>query len=173
MVIVARRRRRAIGVALGLRDTAGMDDLIGQIREAFVDDLRPPNSALLHPACHDDMDLEELYKVGHWTEVPEDMVVNEYAALSFLSPEGFRHFIPAYLLWVLRHPGAPEAVVDSTIWAFLPELHGGELAPFVRSKWAALGSEQRSAITAFLTAMREHHDDAAAALASWLGSTDD
>lgn len=145
-----------------------MDEVIARIRAAFADDVRPSNDTLLHPACRDDMDLEALYEFDHWSEVPDDVVVSEYAALAFLSPEGFRHFIPAYLLWVLRHPDAPEAVVDSTVWAFLPELHGERLGEFVRSKWSALDAAQRMAITAFLRAMAEHHEDAPAALTSWL-----
>jgi hypothetical protein len=146
-----------------------VDDVIGQIRVAFAADKRPDNAALLHPECRDDMDLQGLYSVSHWSEVPDDLVVSEYAALAFLSAEGFRHFIPAYLIWVLRHPDAGEAVVDSTIWAFMPDLHGGDLAGFVRSKWAALNVEQRAAITSFLEAMLEHHTDAEAALGAWVG----
>lgn len=146
-----------------------MDDVIEQIRVAFASDRRPNDAALLHPECRDDMDLQGLYGVGHWSEVPDELVVSEYAALAFLSAEGFRHFIPAYLLWVLRHPDAGEAVVDSTVWAFLPDLHGAGLAGFVRSKWAALDVEQRAAITAFLTAMLDHHEDAEEALTAWIG----
>lgn len=145
-----------------------MNDVIDQIRAAFAADERPDDAALLHPDCHDDMDLEGLYEVGHWSEVPDALVVSEYAALAFLSAEGFRHFIPAYLIWVLRHPNAGEAVVDSTIWAFLPDLHGAGLAGFVRSKWAALNFEQRAAITAFLRTMLDHHADAEEALTAWV-----
>jgi hypothetical protein len=114
------------------------------------------------------MDLEGLYLVGHWSEMPDDLVISEYAALAFLSADGFRHFIPAYLIWVLRHPDASEAVVDSTIWAFMPDLHGAELAGFVRSKWAALNVEQRGAIESFLRAMLDHHADAHEALIAWV-----
>lgn len=114
------------------------------------------------------MDLQRLYDIAHWSEVPDEVVVTEYAALAFLSAEGFRHFIPAYMTWVLRHRDAGEAVVDATIWAFLPELHGAALVPFVRSKWDALNGSQRAAVTAFLQTMRGHHPDAEAALSAWL-----
>ncbi len=144
-----------------------MDDVVGMVRRAFADEARPDQAALLHPACRDDMDLELLRRFDDWRQVPDDVVVSEYAALAFLSPEGFRHFIPAYLIWVLRHPEAAEAVVDSTVWAFLPELHGPALEEFVRSKWTALNATQRTAITAFLRTMVHHHEDAASALAAW------
>lgn len=144
-----------------------MDEVIEQIRAAFTGVPRPSNAALLHPACRDDMDLQGLYAFEDWHDVPDDVIVSEYAALAFLSPEGFRHFIAAYLIWVLRHPEAGEAVVDSAVWAFLPGLHGPTLADFVRSKWTVLDEPQRKAITAFLRAMADHHVDAGAALASW------
>jgi hypothetical protein len=145
-----------------------VDEAIERIHVAFAADRRPPDKALLHSDCRDDMDLQRLYEIDHWSEVPDEVVVTEYAALAFLSAEGFRHFIPAYMTWILRHPDAGEAVVDATIWAFLPDLHGVVLAPFVRSKWEALDRQQRAAVTVFLQAMRDHHSDAAAALSAWL-----
>lgn len=147
-----------------------MVEIIERIHLAFAADRRPSNAALLHPDYRDDMDLQRLSEIGHWSEVPEEVVVTEYAALAFLSAEGFRHFIPAYMTWVLRHRDAGEAVVDATIWAFLPELHPVALAPFVRSKWTALNGRQRAAVTAFLEAMTDHHPDADAALSAWLAA---
>jgi hypothetical protein len=41
----------------------------------------------------------------------------EYAALSFPSPDGFRHFIPAYMGFTLRHLEGGAVAVDSTIWS--------------------------------------------------------
>ncbi len=109
-----------------------MNDVIEQIRGAFAADERPDDAALLHPDCHDDMDLQGLCGVDHWSEVPD------------------------------------EAVVDSTVWAFLPDLHGAGLAALVRSKWAALDVEQRAAIAAFLRAMFDRHADAEEALTVWV-----
>ena len=146
-----------------------MDEVRELVERAFGDDVRPTDAALLHPACRDDMDLEVLYGFAHWHEVTDAAVVSEYAALAFLSAEGFRHFVPAYLDWVCRNPDAADAVVDSTVWAFLPELHGPGLEAFVRSKWEALDAAQRAAVTAFLQAMTAHHPDAAAALDAWRG----
>lgn len=142
--------------------------MIAQVEAAFADVPRPPDDALLHPDCRDDMDLQRLYEIDHWRVMPDDVVVSEYAALAFLSPAGFRHFVPAYLVWVLRHPDAPDAVVDSTVWAFCPDLYG-DLAPFVRSKWSELDARQRDAVAAFLRAMSGHHEDASRALAGWIG----
>lgn len=146
---------------------AELDAAVGQVEAAFADVPRPTNADLLHPNCADDMDIEHLYAVTDWRALTGDEVVGGYAALGFLSAAGFRHFVPAYLLWVLAHPESGEAVVDSTVWAFHAEMYTESLRPFVRSKWALLDPPQRHAVSAFLVAMTPHHTDAAAALAAW------
>lgn len=145
-----------------------MDDVVARIEAAFADAPRPANADLLHPLCMDDMDVADLYDVDHWTDMSDDDVVHAYAALSGLSPDGFRHFVPAYLRYAVRHPDAPEVVVDSAVWAFHLDMYGDDLRDFVRSKWASLDARQRAAIGAFLDAMdAAGHEDAAAARAAW------
>jgi hypothetical protein len=51
---------------------------------------------------------------------------SEYAALSFLSPAGFRHFIPAYMRFTLRRLGSGAAAVNSTIWSLSPDFYADE-----------------------------------------------
>lgn len=113
------------------------------------------------------MDLQRLREFDRWWDIPDDVVVSDYAALAFLSPDGFRHFIPAYMSWVLRHPEASDAVVDSTIWALHGNMYGNALDSFTRSKWSTLDAAQREAVGAFLRAMVPYHADAAGALAEW------
>jgi hypothetical protein len=144
-----------------------LDAAAARVEAAFADAPRPDNADLLHPDCADDMDIEHLYGVPSWRDLGERDVIGGYAALAFLSPAGFRHFVPAYLIWVLHHADSAEAVVDSTVWAFHAELYSESLQPFVRSKWQLLDRPQRDAVTAFLEAMTPHQEDAAAALTGW------
>lgn len=143
-------------------------DLRQRIAAAFDGVERPPDDALLHPQCRDDGDLQVLYGVRDWRELTGEQVVAEYAALAFLSPAGFRHFLPAYLLWVLRHPDSGEAVVDSTVWAFHVEMYDEGLRPFVASKPSLLDDGQWAVVLDWLAAMAAAgHPDAAAAAAYW------
>ena len=87
---------------------------LAQIEEAFADAPRPSNEDLLHERCMDDNDIVRLYPIAHWREMPDELVESEYAALSFLSPDGFRHFIPAYMGFALRHLGSGAAAVGSS-----------------------------------------------------------
>jgi hypothetical protein len=105
--------------------------------------------------------------------MPDELVESEYAALSFLSPDGFRHFIPAYMSFTLRHLESGAAAVDSTIWSLSPVIYTDPgLREFVLSKLAGLTAAQREAVLEFLEAIRELGDDydadqAAQALAYW------
>jgi hypothetical protein len=93
---------------------------LAQIDEAFADAPRPSNDELLHERCMDDNDIARLYPVANWRELSDELVESEYAALSFLSPDGFRHFIPAYMGFTLRNLESGAAAVDSTIWSLAP-----------------------------------------------------
>jgi hypothetical protein len=147
---------------------------LAQIEEAFADAPRPPNDALLHEQCMDDNDIVDLYPIEHWRDMPDDLVETEYAALSFLSPDGFRHFIPAYMDFALRRLESGAAAVDSTIWSLAPVFYDDPgLKDFTVSKLSTLTEAQRAAVIAFLEAVGEHGDDyvaeqAGKALAWWL-----
>jgi hypothetical protein len=133
---------------------------LSQIDAAFADAPRPSNEDLLHERCMDDNDIVYLYPVTHWREMPDELVESEYAALSFLSPDGFRHFIPAYMRFTLRHLESGAAAVDSTIWSLAPVFYDDAgLHDFVVSKLSTLTDDQRAAVLAFLEAVRESGDD--------------
>jgi hypothetical protein len=125
-----------------------MDAIIARIEFAFGDVPRPPNDELLHPECRDDGDLTSLYGVEDWLTLSDEAIEYEYSALAFLSPAGFRHFLPAYMRWICRHgdekPGAA----------------------FSLSKFSLLGAEQSSCIAAFLERFSEH-PEAQEARAYW------
>jgi hypothetical protein len=150
-----------------------VEGALARIEAAFADAPRPSNEDLLHERCLDDNDIVRLYAVAHWRELPDELVDSEYAALSFLSPDGFRHFIPAYMGFTLRHLGSGAAAVDSTIWSLAPVFYeDAGIQDFVVSKLSSLTDDQRAAVVAFLEAIRELGDDyvaeqASQALAYW------
>jgi hypothetical protein len=132
------------------------EDVIGQIERAFADPPRPADEQLLHPDARDDNDIKSLYGVAHWRDLSDEAVEYEYAALFFLGPAGFRHFLPAYMSFALRHQDSGAAVVGSTVYALTPSQ--GDLRAFSLSKFALFDDAQRSAVLAFLEAMAGHED---------------
>ena len=150
-----------------------MRSALAQIDAAFRAARRPPDDELLHEQCMDDNDIVRLYPVQHWRELPDELVESEYAALSFLSPDGFRHFIPAYMGFTLRRLDSGAAAVDSTIWSLAPVFYEDPaIQDFTVSKYASFTESQRAAVIAFLEAVIETGDDyvadqAAKALSWW------
>jgi hypothetical protein len=143
-----------------------LSTVLATIAAAFADVPRPGNDALLHEQCFDDNDIAALYEVPHWRALTDEMIEREYAALSFLSPDGFRHFIPAYMGFTLRHVGSGAAVVGSTIWSLDPGAYAEEhLRAFTRSKLVGFDAAQRAATIAFLEAVDD--EDSRHALAWW------
>lgn len=127
------------------------ESVIASIRLAFDGVARPSNADLLHPDCRDDGDLESLYGVGHWHEIADADTAPDYAALHFLSPPGFCHFLPGYMEWSLRHPRDPSIVHDTIAFVLDPDNAGPGLADFVSSKWSTFDRAQRQAVAAYLT----------------------
>jgi hypothetical protein len=146
---------------------------LAQIDAAFGDAPRPPDDELLHEQCMDDNDIVRLYPIPHWREMPDELVESEYAALSFLSPDGFRHFIPSYMGFTLRRLDSGAAAVDSTIWSLAPVFYEDPaIKDFTVSKLTSFTDSQRAAVMAFLEAVIETGDDyvadqAAKALSWW------
>jgi hypothetical protein len=140
------------------------------VAAAFADTPRPTNVELLHEECHDDLDIRGLYPTARWQDVDDTIIEYEYAALFFLSPGGFRFFLPAYMTWVLEHPYSEAAVVDSTIRALTPQ--AGELEAFSLSKFTELNAKERAAIVAFLDAMTVNKElETSGAIEYWHGVT--
>jgi hypothetical protein len=139
--------------------------VLDEIAAAFADAPRPPDEELAHPDSPDFDEVAGLATFAHWRDLPDDVVEGEWEALSFLSPGGFRHYLPAYMSWVLRHPDSGAAVVDATIFALTPPLTG-PLASYMRSKYSLFDDPQRAAVGTFLRVMASF-EDVRAALDYW------
>jgi len=145
------------------------NEALTRIDIAFSGVPRPDNDELHHPDSYDDMDLQRLYEIGSWRDMTDHDVIEEYAALNFLSAAGFRYFLPAYMRFALLNPDSPEAVVSSTIWALDPSLYSEGIDAYARSKYVLFDEAQRAAIVTFLDAMTDssYGDDALRALQEW------
>ena len=145
------------------------DSALALVGRAFRDVPRPSDEDLRHPQCFDDSDLVPLYAFASWRDMTDADVIGNYAAPSFLSAEGFRFFLPAYLSYALRNPSSAEACVSTTIWHLDPSLYDEKIAAFTRSKFALLDDPQRAAVIAFLESMldSDYADDAEHALKEW------
>jgi len=109
-----------------------------------------------------------------WQEVPESDIEENYSILSFLDPIGFRYYIPAYMVWSLRHwERADSNSVFSTV-DHLTLVDRLDLREYHLARFRVFSPDQRSAVQSFLRHMatysEEYSEDASKALASYWAS---
>ena len=125
------------------------------IEMAFADNPYPADKGLLHPQCMDDEDIRDFYGRTTWLNIPGEVIDRNNASLCFFSPEAYRFYLPAYLIWALRNFDSSDSfTVDSTIYSLTPG--EGDLRRFSLSKFALLDVDQRRAVLDFLKYLAEH-----------------
>jgi hypothetical protein len=84
--------------------------IIADIESAFAD-VRRGNGITLHQARSLDDRSGEMEQAEarrkdtetRWQDIPDAWIERLADALAFLDPEGFRYYIPAFMIWALRH----------------------------------------------------------------------
>ena len=100
--------------------------LIAQITTAFSKVLREDGVSLHQARIIDGYGSAEaeaqarlLDTDSHWWEVPDAWIAEFYEILNFVDPKGFRYYIPAYMIWVLKnYHNTQSNSVDSTLYSF-------------------------------------------------------
>mgnify|MGYP001321796809 CR=1 FL=1 len=87
-----------------------------------------------------------------WQAIPDETLERFLVTFSFTDLKGYRFYIPAYMIWVIRNQAtSSSALVDFTIFAIDPSHHLFETTPFL--KW--FSSSQVAAMMAFLEYMND------------------
>jgi hypothetical protein len=84
--------------------------IIAEIENAFAD-VRRGNSITLHQARVLDDYGDEIVQAAarrkdteiRWQDIPDAWIEKLADTLPFLDPEGFCYYIPAFMIWALRH----------------------------------------------------------------------
>ena len=80
----------------------------------------------------------------------EDAVLAEHTALPLFTPEAFHYFIPAYMLYSIRHP-------NSDVTFFTRQTLGeARVDAFYVNRWRLFTARQREAVISFLQFLRSH-----------------
>ncbi len=144
--------------------TQRRDALRRQIDDAFADATYPgdegliPETSLCNP---ESQELRDLVMGRHWRELTLDYIdsrrINDTVAV-LLSDEGFRYYLPAYMLAILEDRETADVMVDSVIYRLIGPF---EMPSPERDAWlewtGQLGDEQQRAVTAFLEFERDVH----------------
>lgn len=134
-------------------DSSAIDAAIREIETAFAGLEPPGDDRLLHPKSMDDMDIVDFYGEPDNQSLSDATIIGSYAAPSFFSAEAFQYYMPAFMIWSLRHYDTIEYAPESTVMAFDPGPEGYELRPFQISKFALFTDAQRAAVVRFLETM--------------------
>lgn len=135
--------------------------IIQEIKTAFGDMPYPGTERIVNDLQGYDLERkqikEEFSRYENWQDVPRELLLQERDALPLFEPQGFRFYLPAYMLFSVEdYEGAdtiPESIVHSLT---LPDA-GTELYEFVRERLVLFGEEQRMAILLFLEYLEHSH----------------
>src|SRR4030042_1474845 len=144
---------------LGLRRSSTMPadcepvrDIVAAVNRAFWNVPYPGDDRLLAEDCCDSHELERLQSQGwnsHWANVPEEVIEWHANSLAFLSPEAYRFYLPAFIIYSLRRPESEEPVLPFLVYDLMSTAEGSRECDQRRA--AVLSREQRNAGLAFLT----------------------
>jgi hypothetical protein len=150
----------------GPRNQTGRLDpqLAAKIEEAFATVPYPGDDWI----CHGDTEVARLhgseaasiaavFRGRHWREMPLDALSGYSSALTFLTPEAYRFYLPAYLLAVLRlSPAQLEQVPragdldQDLLYSLMPATDTPDLWDYRHRRLDPLTPDQKSAVQAFL-----------------------
>ncbi|SKB11889.1 conserved hypothetical protein [Planktothrix sp. PCC 11201] len=131
--------------------------LIEKIRTAFLE-VQLEDGITLHEAraLDDYRDTEKARIIDchiHWLDIPDSWIEDFYEAFSFLDAKGFRHYIPAYMIWCLKnYEHTTSASFDSTLYV-LERIFKTE-DEYYRPKFNILNQVQLEVIQEFMNFMK-------------------
>jgi uncharacterized protein DUF6714 len=92
-----------------------------------------------------------------WADLDAETVERQYDALSFLTPEAFRYYLPAYMLGCLAWLRTAKNIDNSVVFHLDPPKSEDERPAFLEIA-SGFSSPQRAAIRLFLEYMRARGD---------------
>lgn len=139
--------------------------LINQITKAFEGVTRENGISLHEARAIDDYWVERYPEARkedtdtRWQDVSDEWIEYFYDVFSFFDAKGFRYYIPAYMIWVLKNYQTTQSnSVDSTIYALCVWQNPSfDYDPYARFR--LLNAEQSKAVYDFLNFMVNYAAD--------------
>jgi hypothetical protein len=129
-------------------------DLVALIRRAFtgvtLDDGESLNMTEYNDSggCRPEFKEKAQYdERDDWAAIPDETLEQFTVTFCFTDLKGFRFYIPAYMIWTVRHHRVSSSIIaDTTIYAIDPSHYLFETMPF----WKWFTADQVDAMTRFL-----------------------
>jgi hypothetical protein len=93
-----------------------------------------------------------------WQDVPDHLIENHQETLCFVDPKGFCYYLPAYMVWALRHFETSESVSVSHPIYSLNLSRDNRLQGWDLERFRVFDADQAKAICGFLRFMALQDD---------------
>jgi hypothetical protein len=135
--------------------TAKYDALRKQIESAFTDAHPPADDRIgYNPDDWESAELSQAFKGRHWKDL--SLAELQYHGISFTSSEGFRYYLPAYLMGALADYGN---LMPHTVYGLTPtedtSPQGENLRKWLFERFDGLSLAQKHAVRCFLEYARD------------------
>jgi hypothetical protein len=125
------------------------DELVKKIKSAFAT-MPPPNedNIVIVPNNYESFMVANLLKGKHWQDLSEATIYEIRLNLPRLTPEAFRFYLPAYLIWSLKGENGGE-ILEYVVFNLNPQEDNAKKKEFI-DKVKYFTSQQKEAIKAYV-----------------------
>ena len=135
------------------------EDIISQIRRAFLGVERPQDERLLQfPNTGGELWVDRFLGSTEtdWIDISPEKIEHECWALSVLSPAAFAYYLPAYMTWVLKNYDACSSdTLDHTLYDLDLTDRDDSTRSTMEQRFAHFSKEQGQSVLAFLSFMAQ------------------
>jgi len=129
-----------------------------KIIEAFAD-VPYPKGVIAPHECDECQDVRKTFAELDWKTIDQQILENNYDKLPLFSPEAFHFFLPAYLIYSLKHfEDKYNEVPEFTIYTLTPDKSLKENPTCWQEKFENFTLEQFNLIYDFLDLAKENKE---------------
>lgn len=150
----------AIPAAVIFRDLLRHDEevsqkIVRQIEEAFADTPYPGDSNIGWGCGWEGKEFERVLRGKHWKELSLEIIFTHRDELPCTTPEGFRFYLPAFMLATLLHYDEIDTLSGNLISSLSPD--NGDLYEHSLKHLSKFARDEQVAILAFLKSYLKLH----------------
>jgi hypothetical protein len=114
-----------------------------------------PNESIAPHECEECRAVRKSFKNQNWKTITPQILEENYGIIPLFSPEAFRYFLPAYVIYSLDHFDEYGTVCEFTIYALTPDNQSiKDRLDYWQEKFADFTLEQMNCIYEFLDFVR-------------------
>jgi hypothetical protein len=132
--------------------TEELKELQQKIFKAFADVLYPEGKLAAYD-CEECRDLEKTFTKLNWRTIDREILEEYFGIIPLFTPESFRYFLPAYLIYSLEHFSPYDTTCEFTIYALTPSnknMNEKDMRNYWRDRFQNFTPEQMNCIYEFL-----------------------